>query len=121
MAKKSSIENNERRRKLVKKHAGRRARLKEIASNKELPMEDRFAAAQRRGIASRLHAGVERIEAPAGGEADRKLIGEEVDGRIVLNGVKWRVRSLDGIGPETGMKKFGAGMGFVGAGPLNAA
>src|SRR5437764_15062538 len=45
MAKKSSIEKNERRRKLAKKYSGRRARLKEIAGNKTLPMEDRFAAA----------------------------------------------------------------------------
>jgi len=45
MAKKSSIEKNERRRKLAKKFSGRRARLKEIARNKSLPMEDRFAAA----------------------------------------------------------------------------
>jgi small subunit ribosomal protein S14 len=45
MAKKSSIEKNERRQKLAKKYSGRRARLKAIARNKELPMEDRFAAA----------------------------------------------------------------------------
>jgi small subunit ribosomal protein S14 len=44
MAKKSSTEKNERRRKLAKKYSGRRARLKAIARNKELPMEDRFAA-----------------------------------------------------------------------------
>jgi small subunit ribosomal protein S14 len=45
MAKKSSIEKNERRRKMAKKFTGRRSRLKEIARNKSLPMEDRFAAA----------------------------------------------------------------------------
>ena len=44
MAKKSSIEKNERRRKLVKKFSGRRSRLKKIAHDKTLPMEDRFAA-----------------------------------------------------------------------------
>ncbi|MBV6632946.1 MAG: 30S ribosomal protein S14 [Pseudomonadota bacterium] len=44
MAKKSSIAKNERRRKLVAKTAARRERLKEIASNKELPAEERFAA-----------------------------------------------------------------------------
>jgi small subunit ribosomal protein S14 len=44
MAKKSSIEKNERRQRLAKKYAGRRTRLKAIARNKELPMEDRFAA-----------------------------------------------------------------------------
>jgi small subunit ribosomal protein S14 len=45
MAKKSSIEKNNRRRKLAKKFTGRRARLKEITRDKNLPMEDRFAAA----------------------------------------------------------------------------
>jgi len=44
MAKKSSIEKNERRRRLAKKFSGRRGRLKAIARNKQLPMEDRFAA-----------------------------------------------------------------------------
>jgi small subunit ribosomal protein S14 len=45
MAKKSSIEKNNRRRRLAKKYSGRRARLKEIARDKSLPMEERFAAA----------------------------------------------------------------------------
>jgi small subunit ribosomal protein S14 len=45
MAKKSSIEKNERRRKLSKKFAGRRSRLKAVAGDKALPMEERFAAA----------------------------------------------------------------------------
>jgi len=45
MAKKSSIEKNNRRRKLAKKYSGRRSRLKEIAQDKSLPMEERFAAA----------------------------------------------------------------------------
>lgn len=45
MAKKSSIEKNNRRQKLAKKFLGRRSRLKAIAMNKDLPMEDRFAAA----------------------------------------------------------------------------
>jgi small subunit ribosomal protein S14 len=45
MAKKSSIEKNNRRRKLAKKYSGRRARLKEIARDKSQPMEERFAAA----------------------------------------------------------------------------
>ena len=45
MAKKSSIEKNNRRRKLAKKYSGRRSRLKEAAQDKSLPMEERFAAA----------------------------------------------------------------------------
>jgi small subunit ribosomal protein S14 len=45
MAKKSSIEKNNRRRKLTKQFAGRRSRLKEIAQDKSKPMEERFEAA----------------------------------------------------------------------------
>ena len=44
MAKTSSIEKNERRRKLAKKYSGRRSRLKAIAQDKTKPMEERFAA-----------------------------------------------------------------------------
>ena len=44
MAKKSSIEKNNRRRRLTKKFSGRRARLKAIARDKDKPMEERFAA-----------------------------------------------------------------------------
>ncbi len=44
MAKKSSIEKNNRRRRLAKKFSGRRTRLKTIANDKTLPMEERFAA-----------------------------------------------------------------------------
>jgi small subunit ribosomal protein S14 len=44
MAKKSSVEKNKRRERLVKQYAGKRAKLKAIADNKQLPMEERFAA-----------------------------------------------------------------------------
>jgi small subunit ribosomal protein S14 len=44
MAKKSSIEKNNRRRRLAKKFSGRRARLKEAVQNRKLSMEERFAA-----------------------------------------------------------------------------
>jgi small subunit ribosomal protein S14 len=44
MAKKSSIEKNNRRRRLAKKYSGRRARLKALARDKSKPMEERFAA-----------------------------------------------------------------------------
>jgi small subunit ribosomal protein S14 len=44
MAKTSSIEKNNRRRKMAKKFAGKRARLKAIAYDKELPLEERFEA-----------------------------------------------------------------------------
>ena len=44
MAKTSSIEKNNRRRRMAKSAAARRARLKAIIKNKELPLEERFAA-----------------------------------------------------------------------------
>ena len=44
MAKKSAIENNKRRMKLVKQYAGRRKRLKDVANNETLSMEERFEA-----------------------------------------------------------------------------
>lgn len=44
MAKTSSVEKNNRRKRLAKKYAGKRARLKAIAQNKALAMEERFAA-----------------------------------------------------------------------------
>ena len=44
MAKKSSIEKNNRRKRLVKQFAGKRARLKAITINQTVPMEERFAA-----------------------------------------------------------------------------
>ena len=44
MAKTSSIEKNNRRRRLTKKFAGKRARLKAIAYDKARPLEERFEA-----------------------------------------------------------------------------
>ena len=44
MAKKSSIEKNNRRRRMSKNAAPKRARLKAIVQDKDLPVEDRFAA-----------------------------------------------------------------------------
>lgn len=44
MAKKSSIEKNKRRARLVKRHANRRAKLKAIADDLTRPAEERFAA-----------------------------------------------------------------------------
>ncbi len=44
MAKKSAIERNEKRRKLTARYAARRAALKEVANDRSLPMEERFAA-----------------------------------------------------------------------------
>jgi len=44
MAKKSAVENNERKRRLVKKFAARRQRLLEVANDESRPMEERFEA-----------------------------------------------------------------------------
>ena len=44
MAKKSSIEKNKKRARLVQKFAGRRERLKAVANDRDLPPEERFAA-----------------------------------------------------------------------------
>ncbi|CAN5547540.1 30S ribosomal protein S14 [soil metagenome] len=44
MAKKSSIEKNNRRRRMVKKFANRRAKLKAIVNSEKIGMEERFAA-----------------------------------------------------------------------------
>ena len=44
MAKKSSIEKNKRRAKMVKQFAGRRNRLKAIANDEYLSMDERFTA-----------------------------------------------------------------------------
>jgi small subunit ribosomal protein S14 len=61
MAKKSSIEKNNRRQRLTKQYAERRADLKKAASDKNAPMEDRFAATlklaelPRNSSATRVH------------------------------------------------------------------
>ncbi|TDQ83791.1 MULTISPECIES: 30S ribosomal protein S14 [Dongia] len=44
MAKTSSVEKNKKREKMAKQYAARRARLKAVADNEALPMEERFAA-----------------------------------------------------------------------------
>ncbi len=44
MAKLSSINKNNKRKKLVKKYAGKWARLKAIANDENLPMDERFTA-----------------------------------------------------------------------------
>ena len=61
MAKKAMIEREKKRQKLVDKFAIKRADLKSIASNQELPMEERFTARlklaklPRNSSATRLH------------------------------------------------------------------
>ena len=61
MAKKSMIEREKRRQKLVDHYAEKRAALKAIANNQDLPMEERFVAhlklakLPRNSSATRLH------------------------------------------------------------------
>ncbi|MAY31621.1 MAG: 30S ribosomal protein S14 [Donghicola eburneus] len=61
MAKKSMIEREKKRQALVDKYATKRAALKEIANNEDLPMEERFKARlklaklPRNSSATRLH------------------------------------------------------------------
>ena len=72
MAKKSSIEKNNRRRKMAKSTGGRRARLKAIARDKKKPMEERFAATlklaemPRNGSATRIRNRCEVTGRPRG-------------------------------------------------------
>ncbi|HEY1543917.1 MAG TPA: 30S ribosomal protein S14 [Xanthobacteraceae bacterium] len=72
MAKKSSIEKNERRRKMTKSQFGRRSRLKAIAMDKTRPMEERFAASlklaelPRNGSATRIRNRCEVTGRPRG-------------------------------------------------------
>jgi small subunit ribosomal protein S14 len=44
MAKKSSIEKNNRRRKLAQQYAAKRTKLKAVANDESLPLEERFQA-----------------------------------------------------------------------------
>src|SRR5262245_12966240 len=61
MAKKSSIEKNNRRQRLTKQYAERRAKLKAVARDRNKPLEERFAATlklaelPRNSSATRIH------------------------------------------------------------------
>jgi hypothetical protein len=85
MAKKSSIEKNNRRRRMAKQYANRRAKLKAIAYDKKLPMEERFAASLKLAESpARLlpQAPLEpyrvaraRVEGPDSGPCEVELVG----------------------------------------------
>ena len=72
MAKKSAIENNHRKQRLVKKFAARRKRLLEVANDESRPMEERFesrlklAALPRNGAAVRVRNRCEVTGRPRG-------------------------------------------------------
>ena len=69
MARKSSIEKNKNREKLVNMHAARRMRLKNMVRDKELPIEERF------------NAGLKLSEMPRNGARIRLRNRCEVTGR----------------------------------------
>lgn len=69
MAKKSSIEKNKRRQKLVKQFASQRARLKEIIMTKDASIEERFTAT------------LKLAQLPRNGAANRVRNRCEVSGR----------------------------------------
>ena len=73
MAKKSSIEKNNRRRKLSKHFSGRRSRLKAIARDKTKPMEERFAATLKLAELPR--------NSSTASDCGRVLAGHKLDGR----------------------------------------
>jgi small subunit ribosomal protein S14 len=79
MAKKSSIEKNNRRRRLAKKYSGRRSRLKAIVQDKVKPMEERFAASlklaelPRNSSATRIRNRCEMTGRPRGFYRKHKL------------------------------------------------
>ena len=60
MAKKSAIEKNKRRERMVKKFAAKRAALKAVANDQALPIEEQFALLEpgaRRELAGRVDLG----------------------------------------------------------------
>src|SRR5271156_6175918 len=79
MAKKSSIEKNNRRRRMTKQYAGRRARLQVIVADKSKPVEERFAATlklaelPRNGSATRIRNRCELSGRPRGFYRKHKL------------------------------------------------
>ena len=98
MAKKSMIERDLKRQKLVKQYAARRLALKTVAANLDLPMEQRFkaqlklAGLPRNSSATRLHNRCEMTGRPRSYYRKLKL------SRIML-------RDLASIGQIPGMVK----------------
>ncbi|WP_366657314.1 30S ribosomal protein S14 [Fodinicurvata sp. EGI_FJ10296] len=72
MAKKSAVERNKKVERMVKRYAAKRSRLKEIAEDKKLPPEERFAASlklaemPRNSSATRVHNRCEVTGRPKG-------------------------------------------------------
>ncbi len=98
MAKKSAIEKNEKRKKLVQRYAARRDRLRTIARDRSLPPEERFQAY------------LKLAEMPRNGAAVRVRNRCKVSGRPRGNYRKFKIsrialRDLASIGQIPGMVK----------------
>ncbi|MSP80730.1 MAG: 30S ribosomal protein S14 [Rhodospirillales bacterium] len=98
MAKKSQIERNEKRRRLAKKFAARRAGLKALAKDKDLSPEDRF------------NARIKLAALPRNSSPDRFRLRCELTGRSRGNYRKFRlcrmaIRELGSSGQIPGMIK----------------
>jgi small subunit ribosomal protein S14 len=98
MAKKSAIEKNEKRKKLVQRYAAKRERLRTIARDRSLPPEERFQAY------------LKLAEMPRNGAAVRVRNRCKVSGRPRGNYRKFKIsrialRDLASIGQIPGMVK----------------
>ncbi len=98
MAKKSAIEKNEKRKKLVQRYAARRDRLRTIARDRSLPPEERFQAY------------LKLAEMPRNGAAVRVRNRCKLSGRPRGNYRKFKIsrialRDLASIGQIPGMVK----------------
>ena len=85
MAKKSSIEKNARRVKLVKQNSGRRARLKAIAVDRTAPPEERFEAQLKLADLPRVYngLGISILSTPRGVMSDNEARVAKVGGEVL--------------------------------------
>ena len=67
---------------------------------------ERLAAAQRRAVEARLHAGVVGVQAPAGGQPDREVVVELVDRRGPRRDRERRERAADGLVPQAPVQEL---------------
>ena len=98
MAKKSAVEKNNRRMRLVKRFAAKRAKLKAIADDRSLPMEERFEAR------------LKLAELPRNSAANRVRLRCALTGRPRGNYRKFKLsrialRELASVGQVPGMTK----------------
>src|SRR6185369_7889160 len=82
---------------------------------------ERLAASQRRRVAAGLDAGVVRVEAAAGRQADREVVIELVDRRVVLDREERRPVARYRIFPEPAVEEELTGVVLVVARPLEPA